>query len=152
LFISRVPGKQIGMKRTAIHLRKRLKQSTVRGKHIPRKCFYDVALLVDSPMGIRSVCGTRYNFDMRTTILLAIAALASGATVDQYLGAPFASELHAAPGGGKVVWILIERGARNLWVAGAPDFKGRRLTSYKEDDGQDVGMIEWTHDGKSVVY
>ena len=48
--------------------------------------------------------------------------------------------------------MMNERGARNLWVAGAPDYKGRRLTSYKEDDGQDVGMIEWTPDGRSVVF
>jgi dipeptidyl aminopeptidase/acylaminoacyl peptidase len=85
-------------------------------------------------------------------VLLLLSVIASGATIDQYLGAPFASEMHAAPGGGKVVWLLNERGARNLWVAAAPDYKGRRLTSYTEDDGQDVGMIEWTADGKSILY
>lgn len=84
--------------------------------------------------------------------LLLVSLVASGATIDQFLGAPFASEMHAAPGGGKVVWLLNARGARNLWVAAAPDYKGRQLTSYKEDDGQDVGMIEWTGDGKSIVY
>jgi hypothetical protein len=47
--------------------------------------------------------------------LLLLSVIASGATIDQYLGAPFASELHAAPGGGRVVWLLNERGARNLW-------------------------------------
>ena len=58
----------------------------------------------------------------------------------------------AAPGGGKVAWILDERGARNLWVAAAPDYKGRRLTSYKEDDGQDLGDIAWSADGRFLVY
>src|SRR5580700_6511879 len=91
-----------------------------------------------------------YNRDMRYLLLL--SAIASGATVDQYLGAPFASEMHAAPGGGRVVWLLNERGARNLWGAAAPDYKGRRLTSFKEDDGQDVGEICWTPDGRSIVY
>ncbi len=85
-------------------------------------------------------------------VLLLLSVIASGASIDQYLGAPFPSEMHAAPGGGKVVWLLNERGARNLWVAAAPDYKGRRLTSYKEDDGQDLGMIEWTADGRSIVY
>lgn len=74
------------------------------------------------------------------------------ATIEQYLAAPFASEMHAAPGGGKVAWLLNERGARNLWVAAAPDYKGRRLTAYKDDDGQDLGMITWTADGRSIVY
>jgi dipeptidyl aminopeptidase/acylaminoacyl peptidase len=81
-----------------------------------------------------------------------LATTAIAATIEQYLGAPFASELHAAPGGGKVVWILNERGARNLWVAAAPDYKGRRLTAYTDDDGQDIGQIEWTEDGRSIVF
>ncbi len=87
---------------------------------------------------------------MRFVLLFSLVA--SGATIDQYLSAPFASEMHAAPGGGKVVWMLNERGARNLWVAAAPDYKGRRLTAYKEDDGQDLGMIQWTADGRSIIY
>ncbi len=85
-------------------------------------------------------------------VLSIFAAVGGAATLDQYLGAPFASEMHAAPGGGKVVWLLNERGARNLWVAAEPDYKGRRLTSYKDDDGQDIGMIEWSNDGKSIVF
>jgi len=91
---------------------------------------------------------------MRTLTVLSVLAIsvASAATIEQYLGAPFASELHAAPGGGKVVWILNERGARNLWVAGAPDYKGRRLTAYKDDDGQDIGQISWTEDGRSIIF
>jgi dipeptidyl aminopeptidase/acylaminoacyl peptidase len=94
---------------------------------------------------------------MRTSVVwlsaLTISAAAlHAATIEQYLGAPFASELHAAPGGGKVVWILNERGARNLWVAAAPDYKGRRLTAYKDDDGQDLGQIAWTEDGRSIIF
>jgi dipeptidyl aminopeptidase/acylaminoacyl peptidase len=89
---------------------------------------------------------------MLAIVAMAGAAAAIAATIEQYLGAPFASELHAAPGGGKVVWILNERGARNLWVAAAPDYKGRRLTAYKDDDGQDIGQIEWTEDGRSIIF
>jgi dipeptidyl aminopeptidase/acylaminoacyl peptidase len=85
-------------------------------------------------------------------ILFFLSMIASAATIEQYLSAPFPSEMHAAPGGGRVVWLLNERGARNLWVAAAPDYKGRRLTAYKEDDGQDVGMIEWTADARSIIY
>src|SRR5579872_7598961 len=84
--------------------------------------------------------------------LLAIPAVFGAEPIERYLNAPFASELVAAPGGGKVAWILDERGARNLWVASAPDYKGRRLTSYKEDDGQDLGDIAWSADGRFLVY
>jgi dipeptidyl aminopeptidase/acylaminoacyl peptidase len=85
-------------------------------------------------------------------LVLFFSAIAGAASIEQFLSAPFPSELIAAPGGGKVVWLLNERGARNLWVASAPDYKGRRLTSYTEDDGQDVGMIQWSADAKSIVY
>src|ERR1700690_2302798 len=85
-------------------------------------------------------------------VLLASLALAKTFTLEQVLSAPFPSELIAAPGGGKVAWLLNERGARNVWMAAAPDFKGVRLTNYTQDDGQDVGQLRWTPDGKAVIY
>jgi len=93
---------------------------------------------------------------MRRT-LLAVLVLASGAsaatfTLEQVLSAPFPSELVAAPGGGKVAWLLNERGARNVWVAAGPDYRGARLTAYQKDDGIDIGQLTWTPDGNSVVY
>jgi len=85
-------------------------------------------------------------------VFLASLALAKPFTLEQVLSAPFPSELIAAPGGGKVAWLLNERGARNIWTAAAPDFKGVRLTNYTRDDGQDVGQLRWTPDGKAVIY
>jgi dipeptidyl aminopeptidase/acylaminoacyl peptidase len=85
-------------------------------------------------------------------VLLASLALAKTFTLEQVLSAPFPSELIAAPGGGKVAWLLNESGARNVWTATAPDFKGVRLTNYTRDDGQDVGQLCWAPDGKAVIY
>src|SRR5271165_2285486 len=86
------------------------------------------------------------------TFVLASSAAAGSFTLEQVLSAPFPSESIAAPGGGKVAWLLNERGARNVWMAAAPDYKGVRLTSYTGDDGADVGQLQWTPDGNSVVY
>src|SRR5438552_784651 len=83
---------------------------------------------------------------------LALGPVFGADPIERYLNAPFASELSAAPGGGKVAWILDEGGARNLWVAAAPDYKGRRLTSDKDDDGQDLGDIAWSADGRILLY
>jgi dipeptidyl aminopeptidase/acylaminoacyl peptidase len=86
--------------------------------------------------------------------LLALCHLGSGATfsLEQVLSAPFPSELTAAPGGGAVAWVLNERGARNVWYAAAPDFKGVRLTAYTKDDGQDIGQPAIAPNGRQVVY
>src|SRR5580704_9930433 len=85
-------------------------------------------------------------------VLLVSAAGAKTFTLEQVLSAPFPSELIAAPGDGKVAWLLNQRGARNIWIAAAPDYKGVRLTAYAGDDGQDIGQLHWTADAHAVVY
>ncbi|MGP8245483.1 MAG: S9 family peptidase [Bryobacteraceae bacterium] len=86
------------------------------------------------------------------SLVFACAAGAGTFTLEQVLSAPFPYELIASPTGGNLAWVLNERGARNVWVAMAPDYKGVRVTSYTEDDGQDIGQLQWTPDGRSVVY
>src|SRR6185437_7874244 len=90
----------------------------------------------------------------RVCAFLAVATLASGATftLEQALSAPFPSDLISAPGGAAIAWVLNEHGARNVWYAAAPDFKGVRLTSWKADDGQDLGELHFTPDGKSIEF
>ena len=73
-------------------------------------------------------------------------------TIEQVMSAPFPSDLVAAPAGGKVAWVFDAAGARNVWVAEPPDYKGRALTSYASDDGQDIAQLAWTPDARSVVY
>jgi len=62
-------------------------------------------------------------------------------TLEQVMSAPFPSNLIAAPLGGSVAWLQIAKGSRNIWVASPPDYKGRQLTSYNGDDGEDVGEL-----------
>src|SRR5580658_8772113 len=86
-------------------------------------------------------------------IFLFVSALAAKTfTLEQVLSAPFPADLVAAPGGGKVAWMLNEHGARNVWIAAAPDWKGVRVTSYTADDGTDIGQLRWTPDGRSVIF
>ncbi len=83
---------------------------------------------------------------------ITVAAPAKRFTLEQILSAPFPTDLSAAPNGGAVAWVLDENGARNLWVAEAPDYKGRRLTAYRDDDGQEIAQITWTPDGRSIIF
>lgn len=73
-------------------------------------------------------------------------------TLEQVMSAPFPSTLVAAPVGGAVAWVQIARGARNVWVATAPDYRGRRITTYTEDDGEELGELVWTPDAQAIVY
>jgi dipeptidyl aminopeptidase/acylaminoacyl peptidase len=82
----------------------------------------------------------------------ALAAPTKSFTLEQIMSAPFPTDLTAAPKGGTVAWVLDQNGARNIWVAEAPDYKGRRLTNYHDDDGQEIAQIAWTPDGHSIVF
>lgn len=86
------------------------------------------------------------------TLAIPAAGAAQGLDLAALMSAPFPSELTASPTGGKLVWVMNEEGARNLWIAGAPDYVGRRLTSYDEDDGQVLGSPAIAPDGKIVVF
>src|SRR5439155_1755316 len=66
--------------------------------------------------------------------------------------APFPDELVAAPAGGAIAWVYNAQGARNLWIATPAEYQGRALTTYKEDDGQELGELAWTPDGRALVY
>jgi len=73
-------------------------------------------------------------------------------TLEQILSAPFPDWLVASKTGNRIAWALDEQGKRNIWVAESPDFKARRLTSYLEDDGQELYSLSFSEDGNTLVY
>src|SRR5438874_9283742 len=87
-------------------------------------------------------------------LLLAIApqAAPTSFTVEQILGFPSPENLVAAPVGSAIAWTFNERGVRNIYAANAPGFDARRVTSYTEDDGQELTQLEFSRDGKTIVY
>jgi dipeptidyl aminopeptidase/acylaminoacyl peptidase len=85
-------------------------------------------------------------------IVCSVPTSAQQVTLEGLLSAPFPSEIVAAPTGVHVAWVQNARGSRNVWLASAPDFKARQLTSYTGDDGQDITGLAWAVDGKTLVY
>jgi hypothetical protein len=74
---------------------------------------------------------------VRTTLVsfLLCAALPAAAqrtpsfTLEQVKSYPFPGELTAAARGSRIAWTFNERGQRNVWVAEAPAWKARALTT-----------------------
>jgi dipeptidyl aminopeptidase/acylaminoacyl peptidase len=76
-------------------------------------------------------------------------------TLAQVLGAPFPSDLTAAPAGQRYAWVFNARGRRNVWLAErAPGggFRARALTDYGADDGQEIHDLAFLPDGSGIVY
>src|ERR1019366_7412782 len=68
------------------------------------------------------------------------------------LSFPSPENLTASPVGSTIAWTFNERGIRNIYVAAAPGFEPRRITSYQKDDGQELTQLSFSRDGKTIVY
>ncbi len=95
----------------------------------------------------------------RFCLLLLLLTLSHGSpvaaqsvTIDALMASPFPAELVAASSGARFAWVQSVAGVRNIWLAEAPGFAGRRLTSYTADDGQDLTELAFTGDGAFVVF
>lgn len=73
-------------------------------------------------------------------------------TIEDLLSAPFTENLTAAKSGNRVAWTLDKQGRRNIWVADGPEFKARQITNYTEDDGQELGQLNFSADGSTLVF
>jgi dipeptidyl aminopeptidase/acylaminoacyl peptidase len=73
-------------------------------------------------------------------------------SLSQVLSAPFASDLVAGPDGRSVAWVGDVGGMRNVYAAEAPAWQARQLTRYAADDGQEIGGLVWTPDGRGLLY
>ncbi len=81
-----------------------------------------------------------------------LGAAGSGFSLEQILGFPYSSSMNASPDGRKVAWVTVQNGARNIWVAESPDFKGRNLTGWTVDDGQELSMPSWSPAGARLYF
>lgn len=79
-------------------------------------------------------------------------AFASGFTLEQVLSSPFPSDLIASKNGEKIAWVFDAQGKRNIWIAETPTFRGRQLTRYDKDDGQEITEPVFSPDGNWIAY
>ena len=82
------------------------------------------------------------------------AAAGEPFSLEQVMSSPFPSELVAAPAAGRVAWVQNARGVRNIWIA-EPNptggFTAHQATTYKEDDGVEIGELRWSPDAQWLV-
>jgi dipeptidyl aminopeptidase/acylaminoacyl peptidase len=91
-------------------------------------------------------------FSLLVVVFASSLARGNGFTLEQVLSSPFPSDLIASPLGDKVAWVFDTEGKRNIWVAEAPAFKGRQLTRYDKDDGQEITQPEFSPDGNWIAF
>ena len=99
-------------------------------------------------------------------VVLALVRVAAQSTasvsIDTLMATPFPTDLVAAPTGGRIAWVSSNSGVHNILVAepgppaagtgGQPAHKWRAVTTYQGDDGLWITDLNWTSDGKTIVY
>ena len=70
----------------------------------------------------------------------------------QIMDFPFPSGLVRSNSGQSLAWIQSFRGARNVWMASAPDFKGRQFTEWSDDDGYTISQLVFSPDQQAVFF
>jgi|Deesub1362A_J573_1020465.scaffolds.fasta_scaffold00607_5 dipeptidyl aminopeptidase/acylaminoacyl peptidase len=81
-----------------------------------------------------------------------VLARSENFTLEQVMSYAFPSQLTPSPQGDLVAWVFNHQGRRNIWIAQGPDYKPKQLTSYDQDDGQEVGQLSFNYDGTLIVY
>lgn len=80
------------------------------------------------------------------------AQSAARLTAEQVFSYAFPNELTAASKVGRIAWAFNEQGRRNIWVAEAPAFAARQLTTFARDDGQELTSVGLSAGGEWVVF
>jgi dipeptidyl aminopeptidase/acylaminoacyl peptidase len=86
------------------------------------------------------------------SLLCRAQAVAHSFTLEQVLGSPFPTSLVRAEKADRIAWIFSTKGARNVWVADAPNFEARQVTHYAGDDGMPLAALALSPDGRTAVY
>ncbi len=85
-------------------------------------------------------------------ILSAISIAFSQVTIDNLLNVPFPTGLTSSNDGKRIAWVFNDQGVRNIYVADAPDFTARKVTTYNQDDGQEISAVQFTHDNAKIIF
>lgn len=85
-------------------------------------------------------------------LLLFQTAICQTFTMEQVAKFSFPSELTSSPMGNKIAWAMNEQGKRNVYLAKAPEFTPEKLTAFNEDDGQEISSLQFSPDGKFLVF
>jgi dipeptidyl aminopeptidase/acylaminoacyl peptidase len=85
-------------------------------------------------------------------LLIAFNSASGQVTIDNLLNVPFPTGLTASPDGKRIAWVFNDQGARNIFVAHAPDFAPQKITTYNQDDGQEISSVKFTHDSNKIIF
>lgn len=72
--------------------------------------------------------------------------------IEQALSPAFPWEMTSAPKADRVAWVVSANGPWNVWGAAGPSYEARQLTSYRDDDGQEISELALAPGGERLLF
>lgn len=94
----------------------------------------------------------RFPLFLVSFLLFSQSLFAQTFTMEQVGKFSFPSELVSSPTEEAIAWAMNEQGNRNVYWAKGPDFSPEKLTQFHEDDGQEISSLQFSPDGKWLVF
>jgi dipeptidyl aminopeptidase/acylaminoacyl peptidase len=94
---------------------------------------------------------------MRIIFILAFCfiSLVSGMAqmdIPNLLSVPFPTNLVGSDNGNIIAWVFNDKGERNIFIAKAPNFEAKKLTSYSGDEGLEIGSLRFSRMGRYLAF
>ncbi len=85
-------------------------------------------------------------------LFCSITLFAQKFTLESIFVTPFIYGVTASAKTSDVVFTSVDKGARNVYTAKAPNYGYKKLTAFNEDDGQEITSLTITDDGLWAVF
>ena len=85
-------------------------------------------------------------------LFFSFPVFAQNFSMEQVAKFSFPSSLTSSPVENQIAWAMNEQGERNVYIATGPNFKSEKLTNFNEDDGQEISSLQYSPDGKFLVF
>ena len=73
-------------------------------------------------------------------------------SLEELLSHPFPSNLVASQEEDKIIWVYNEAGKRNIWLSKNEGAATSKVTTFTEDDGQDISNLIFKENSKEIIF
>lgn len=95
---------------------------------------------------------TKTSYSILLLLFFSISTFAQQFTLESIFNTPFIYGVTASSKTSDIVFTSIDKGARNVFFAKAPNYQHKKLTNFNEDEGQEITNLSITEDGLWAVF
>jgi dipeptidyl aminopeptidase/acylaminoacyl peptidase len=89
---------------------------------------------------------------LMAVVFVGVHTATSQVSLNELLSYPYPTNLCSSPASEKLAWTFIKKGIHNIFITEDHGHTFKQLTHYKKDDGQAISALQFSPDGRWLVY